>query len=48
MVKSKRVRWAVHLASMQAIRTEYAGLVGKPERKIELGRSKCKREVNIK
>jgi hypothetical protein len=38
MIKSRRMRWAGHTARMGAKRNAYRILVGKPERKIPLGR----------
>jgi len=39
-IKSKRIRWAGHVARMGEIRNAYNILVGKPEGKRPLGRSK--------
>jgi hypothetical protein len=38
MIKSRRMRWAGHVARMRANRTAYRILVGKPEEKRPLGR----------
>jgi hypothetical protein len=48
MINSKRKIWAVHVAQMGAKRNAYRRLVGKPERKIPLGRPRCRWEDNIK
>jgi hypothetical protein len=47
MFKSRRVRWAGHVARMGK-RNAYRILVGKPEGKRPLGRSRRKRVDNIK
>ena len=44
-LKSRRLRWAGHVARMEQSRNEYRGLVGKPEGKSPLGRP---REDNVK
>jgi hypothetical protein len=38
MIKSRRMRWAGHVARMMEKRNAYKILVGKPERKRPLGR----------
>jgi hypothetical protein len=38
MIKSRRMRWAGHVARMGALRKAYRILVGKPEGKRPLGR----------
>jgi hypothetical protein len=38
MIKSRRIRWAGHVARMGEKRNAYRKLVGKPERKRPLGR----------
>jgi hypothetical protein len=38
MIKSRRMRWAVHVACKGAKRNAYRNLAGKPEAKIPLGR----------
>jgi hypothetical protein len=48
MFKSKRMRWAGHVARMGAQRTAYRILVGKPEGKRPLGRPRRRRVDNIK
>jgi hypothetical protein len=40
MIKSRRVRWAGHVARMDEKRNAYRILVGKPEGKRPLGRPK--------
>jgi hypothetical protein len=48
IIKSRRMRWAVHVARMGEKRNAYGILVGKPEGKRPLGRPKCRWEVNIR
>jgi len=48
MVKSRRMRWAVHVARMGEGRGVHRVLVGKPEGKRPLGRPKRRWEDNIK
>jgi hypothetical protein len=48
MIKSKRMRWAGHVALMVRIRYSYKILVAKPEGKREFGRTRRTREDNIK
>jgi len=48
VVKSRRMRWAGHLARMGEGRGVHRVLVGKPEGKRPLGRPKCRWEDNIK
>jgi hypothetical protein len=48
MIKSRRMRWAGHVARMQAIRNANKILVGKPEGKRPLGRPRRRWEGNIK
>jgi hypothetical protein len=43
-----RMRWAGHVASKGETRGIYRVLVGKPEGKRPLGRTRCKREDNLK
>jgi hypothetical protein len=38
MIKSRRMRWAGHVARMRAMRNAYSILVGRPEGKRPLGR----------
>jgi hypothetical protein len=48
MIKSRRIRWAVHVASMGEGRGVYRDLMGKPKGKRPLGRPRCRCEYNIK
>jgi hypothetical protein len=48
IIKSRRMRWAVHVARMGAKRNVYKLLVGKPEGKRPLGRPRCGLVDNIK
>ena len=48
MIKSKRMRWAWHVALMGERRELYRVLVGKPEGKRSLGRHRRRWEDNIK
>jgi hypothetical protein len=48
MMKSRRMRWAGHVARMGAKRNPYRILVGRPEGKIPLGRPSRRRVNNIK
>jgi hypothetical protein len=48
MIKSKRMRWAGHVAGMGVKRNAYRILVGKPEGKRPLGRPRCRWVDNIK
>jgi hypothetical protein len=48
VVKSKRMRWAGHVARMRDIRNVHRVLVGKPEGKKPLGRPRRRWEYNIK
>jgi hypothetical protein len=41
-VKSRRMRWAGHVARMGAVRKVYKVLVGKSEGKRPLGRPRCR------
>ncbi|KAJ4432030.1 hypothetical protein ANN_20644, partial [Periplaneta americana] len=47
-IKSRRLRWAGHVACMGEFRNAYSVLVRKPEGKIPLGRPRCRWEDNIK
>jgi hypothetical protein len=47
-VKSRRMRWAGHVARMGKGRNVYRVLVGKPEGKRPLGRPRCRWEDGIK
>jgi len=48
VVKSRRMRWAGHVARMGEDRGVHRVLVGKPEGKRPLGRLRRRREDNIK
>ena len=48
VVKSRRMRWAGHVARMGEDRGVHRVLVGKPEGKRPLGRPRRRREDNIK
>jgi hypothetical protein len=48
VIKSRRMRWAGHVACMWEGRGVYRVLVGKPEGKRPLGRPRCRWEDNIK
>jgi hypothetical protein len=48
MIKSRRLRWVGHVASMGEGKGVYRVLVGKPERKRPLGRPRHRWEDNIK
>ena len=48
VIKSRKMRWAVRVASMSWRRYEYRVLVGKPEGKKPLGKPRRKWEGNIK
>ena len=48
VVKSRRMRWAGHVARMEERRGIYRVLVGKPEGKRPRGRRRCRWEDNIK
>ncbi|PNF21716.1 hypothetical protein B7P43_G10362, partial [Cryptotermes secundus] len=48
MIKSRRTRWAGHIARMGETRNAYRILVGKPEGKRPLGRPRSRWEDNIK
>jgi hypothetical protein len=48
MIKSRRMRWAGHVASMGEGRGDYRVLVGRLERKRPMGRPRHRWENNIK
>jgi hypothetical protein len=48
VIKSRRMRWAGHVARMGERRGVYSVLVGKPEEKRPLGRPRRRWEDNIK
>ena len=47
-LKSRRLRWAEHVARMEQTRNAYRVLVGKPEGKRSLGRPRRRSEYGIK
>ena len=47
-LKSRRLRWAGHVARMEKSINAYRVLAGKPEGKKPLGRLRCRWEDNIK
>ena len=48
VIKSRRMRWAGHVARMVEERAVYGFLVGKPEGKRPLGRPRCRWVDNIR
>jgi hypothetical protein len=48
MIKSKRMRWAGHVAQTRSKRNAYRILVGKPQGKRPLGRPRRKSMDNVK
>jgi hypothetical protein len=48
VIKSRRMRWAGHVACMGEGRGVYRVLVGRPEVKRPLGRPRCRWEDNIR
>jgi hypothetical protein len=48
VIKSRRMRWAGHVARMGEGRDVYRVLVGKPEGRRPLGRPRCRWENNIR
>jgi len=48
VIKSRRMRWAGHIARMGERRGAYRLLVGKPERTRPLGRLRHRREIILK
>jgi len=48
VIKSRRMKWAGHVASMGESRGVYRVLLGKPEGKRPLGRPRHRWENNIK
>jgi hypothetical protein len=48
VIKSRRMRWARHVARVGEGRGVYRVLVGRPEGKRPLGRPRCRWEDNIK
>jgi hypothetical protein len=47
IIKSRRMRWAGHVACLGENRGAYRILVGRPEGRRPLGRLRCRREDNI-
>ena len=47
MIRSRRLRWAVHVARMQESRRAFKMLTGKPTGKKPLERPRSRREDNI-
>ena len=48
MIKSRRMRWAGHVARIEEMRDVHRVLMGKPERKRPFGRPRPRWEDNIK
>jgi hypothetical protein len=48
VIKSRKMRWAGHVAHMGELRGVYRVLVGKPEGKRPMGRPRRRWEVNIR
>ena len=48
MIKSRRLRWAGHVARMEERRSDFKILTGKPTGKRPLGRSRRRWEGNIR
>jgi hypothetical protein len=48
MIKSRRMRWAWHVACMGDERNAFKILVGKPEGKRPLRRTRCRWQDNMK
>jgi hypothetical protein len=48
MIKSRRIRWAGHVARMENRKVVYRVLMGKPEGNSPLGRTRRRWEDNIK
>jgi hypothetical protein len=48
MIKSRRMRWTEHVARMGQKGNAYRILVGRPEEKRPLGRSRCRWMDNIR
>ena len=46
MIKSRRLRWAGHVARMEESRSTFKILTGKPTGKIPLGRPRCRWKGN--
>jgi hypothetical protein len=48
MISSRKMRWTEHVTRIGEMRNAYKILVGKPERKSPLGRSRHRWEDNIR
>jgi hypothetical protein len=48
VIKSRRMKWAGHVARMEEVRSAYVIWVGKPERKIPFGKHRHRWKSNIK
>jgi hypothetical protein len=48
MIKSRRMRWVEYVVHMCWMTNAYKLLIGKPERKRPLDRSRCRHKDNIK
>ena len=48
VIKSRRLKWAVHIARMEEGRSAFKILTGKPTRKRALGRPRRRWEDNIR
>ena len=48
VIKSRRLRWAGHVARMEEVRSAFKILTSKPIGKIPLGRPRCRCEDNIR
>jgi hypothetical protein len=48
MIRSRRIRWVMHVAQMEEKMNVYRVLVGKPDGKRPLGRPRCRWVDNIK
>jgi hypothetical protein len=48
MIKSRRMRWAGHLACMRTKRNTFRILLGKPKANIPPGRIRCRWDDNIR
>jgi hypothetical protein len=48
MIESSRMKWEGHVARMVAMRSAYKTLVGKPERKRPVGKSRYRRKTDIR
>jgi hypothetical protein len=48
VIKTRRMRWAGHVARMGEMRGAYNILVGRPEGRRPLGRPRCRWEDNIR